>query len=51
MVVAGHTHKTAALQMGLSVETVKDYTRSSRLKLGACNTTRAAVLVAQLDKQ
>ena len=51
LIVAGHTAKGAARQMGIGVQTMKDYTQRARLKLGAPTTTRAAVLVALQDKQ
>ena len=51
LIAGGLTCKGAAQRMGIGVETMKDYTQRARLKLGATTTTRAAVLVAQLDKQ
>ena len=51
LIAAGLTCKGAARKMGIGAETMKDYTRSARLKLRVPTNAAAAVLVAMGDRQ
>lgn len=45
---SGMQHKAAARYLGVSVDTVKDYIRVARIKLGADTTAQAAVIAHRM---
>ncbi|MEY2854615.1 MAG: Bacterial regulatory protein luxR family [Pseudomonadota bacterium] len=47
LVAAGHTLNSAGLEMGITVHTVKDNTRTVRFKLGARTNAQAVAIAAQ----
>ena len=51
LIAAGMTCKGAARQMGITVNTMKSYSKSFRAKLRAPTNAAAAVLVALGDRQ
>jgi DNA-binding NarL/FixJ family response regulator len=47
LIADGHNSKSAAQELSLSFETVKDHLQAARWKLGARTTAQAAVKAAQ----
>lgn len=51
LVSQGHTAKTAARQLGIGHETVRDYIKTARLRLGAATTAQAAAMLAAKEQR
>ena len=50
LLLAGHTAKSAATELDLSVHTVNDYLREARRKLGVSSSREAARILGEQDK-
>jgi DNA-binding CsgD family transcriptional regulator len=51
LLLAGHTAKSTAAELDLSVHTVNDYLREARKKLGVASSREAARILAEQEEQ